>query len=201
MLKAVLFDFDGLLTTERTGSRSIVKQLSRIAGVDRDVLKLSYARFNKALLLGEITHQDILEKLSNDAGVRITYENMTEAFRRAEWDEDMLALVKRLKERCLVGLVTDNKCDRIQAALQAKGLEGSFDQVAVSAACHSRKDDSRIFQWIIHGLGVLPQECAFVDNNTDNLIAPRKMGVHTIFFDDRARDVEGLEKELEALLP
>ncbi len=55
MIKAILFDFDGVLTIDKTGSQSIIKYLARITGISKDALKREYYKYNKDLLYGEIT--------------------------------------------------------------------------------------------------------------------------------------------------
>lgn len=41
MIKAILFDFDGVLTTDRTGSLSICNYICKKTGIDLELLKKS----------------------------------------------------------------------------------------------------------------------------------------------------------------
>ena len=59
MIKAVLFDFDGVLTIDKTGSTTITNYISNICNIPLENVKSCYYKFNKQLLLGEITHQEI----------------------------------------------------------------------------------------------------------------------------------------------
>lgn len=40
MIKAILFDFDGVLTTDKTGSQSILNALSDLTGIPVQILKM-----------------------------------------------------------------------------------------------------------------------------------------------------------------
>jgi len=80
-----------------------------------------------------------------------------------------------------IGMVTDNKADRI-----------------VSANIGSGKEHRKIFNWIFETLTVLPSECIFIDNKKENLIMPQNMGITTIFFDHNENNITRLINELIA---
>lgn len=44
MIKAVLFDFDGVLTTDATGSQSICNYICKETGVDSELFKREYKK-------------------------------------------------------------------------------------------------------------------------------------------------------------
>lgn len=112
----------------------------------------------------------------------------------------MLQLVHTLKKDYLIGLVTDNKCDRIEAILKPFQLGSCFDAVVVSARLSSGKDYPLIFKHVLCTLEVQPEECVFIDNTAKNLIVPGKMGMQTILFDDENRQIDQFQHKLMQLL-
>lgn len=106
MIKAILFDFDGVLTVDKTGSASITKYISEKCGISLETVKASYGKYNKALLDGSIVHQDMWEAFCEDVGEWIPYEVLTESFIATPLDEEMIALVKQLKEKYFIAMVT-----------------------------------------------------------------------------------------------
>jgi putative hydrolase of the HAD superfamily len=68
----------------------------------------------------------------------------------------------------------------------------------VSAEVGLSKDDARMFLGALQLLSVEPEECIFIDNSEDNLIAPNSIGMRTIYFDDEKQDFEALLTELRA---
>jgi putative hydrolase of the HAD superfamily len=46
-------------------------------------------------------------------------------------------------------------------------------------------------------MNVNSNECIFIDNNEKNLIIPKSMGINTIYYDDKKRDIEKIKKELK----
>ena len=60
------------------------------------------------------------------------------------------------------------------------------------------KDDPKIFLGVLGQLGVSPDECIFIDNSQENLIAPGSLGIKTIYFDDEKQDFQALLTALQA---
>ncbi len=200
MIKAVLFDFDGVLTIDKAGSTTITKYISNTCGIPLENVESCYYRFNKQLLLGETTHQEIWQDFCKALGQDIDYNVLLDSFRFTRLDDKMIALVHKLKERYLVGMVTDNKCDRINTILEYRGLTQCFDAIAISACLHSRKDSYSIFEYVLNTLNVSAGECVFIDNTEKNLVVPKQMGMSTVFYNDDNRDYDLFVKDLEKII-
>lgn len=200
MIKAVLFDFDGVLTIDKTGSATITNYISDTCGIPLEKVKSSYYKFNKQLLLGETTHQEIWEDFCQSLGHDIDFNILVDSFRFTCLDDMMIALVKKLKDRYLIGMVTDNKCDRISTILDYRGLNQYFDVVAISACVHSGKDSHGIFEYVLNTLNVSASECLFIDNTEKNLVVPKQIGMSTILYDDDNRDFEAFVIKLESII-
>ncbi len=196
MIKAILFDFDGVLTTDKTGSQSIINYLSAKTGIPFETLKLAYASFNKNLLYHGLKHEDMWQDFCDRIGTNIDYALLTDSFWNTPIDNDMIALAKRLKSRYAIGMITDNKCDRIDAIVQYHEWGELFDVISVSAAFRSGKTDERIFTETLCTLNVRPEESVFIDNTAKNLIVPEQLGMHTILFDDVNRDIQQFTEQL-----
>jgi len=197
MIKAILFDFDGVLTTDKTGSQSILNALSVLTGIPVQTLKNAYYPFNKKLLYGEMSHSDMWGVFCEQIGASLDEKLLLEAFRRTPLDWEMLDILKSLKSKYKTGLITDNKSDRIDEIINYHHLSGLFDTVSVSARCRSGKDQRRIFDITLESLGILPHEAVFIDNSDKNLIVPREMGIKPILFDDESRDISRFLLELQ----
>lgn len=200
MIKAILFDFDGVLTVDKYGSVSMAKFFSEKTGLDYDRIRTAYGKYNARMLYGEVTHEEIWPDFCADLGVQMDVSLLDEAFRATPMNPEMLDLVRELKANYKIGMVTDNPVERVDVAVDHFSLRPLFDVITVSGAVHSRKDKPEIFEKTFAALNVRPEECVFIDNTPKNLIVPGQMGVKTILFDDEARDVPGLRKTLEEIL-
>src|SRR4051812_4026018 len=113
MIKAVFFDYDGVLTTDKTGSLTTTRYLSRVTGIGLPAVKAAFGRFNKELTLGKTTHAEIWPELCGALGQEITISLLYEAFESTPMNSKVFSLARQLKKNHAVGIITDNKKDRI----------------------------------------------------------------------------------------
>ncbi len=199
-MKAILFDFDGVLTIDKYGSDSILRYLAENTPVSIDVLKREYYKINRGLLNGEYTHKDIWADYCKNVGFDIDFQILIDSFINTPLDNEMLSLVRELKTKYKIGMITDNKVDRITEILRFHNLTDLFDVVTISAECECGKNDRKIFDITLESLGVEPNDCVFIDNSEKNLVVPQELGIHTILFDDENRDIEEFKNHLNKLL-
>ncbi|MBQ8740909.1 MAG: HAD-IA family hydrolase [Clostridia bacterium] len=199
-MQAIIFDFDGVLTIDKYGSDSILRYLSENTPVPIDTLKREYYKINRGLLYGEYTHKDIWADYCKNVGFDIDFQILIDSFINTPLDNDMLSLVSDLKQNYLIGMITDNKVDRITEILDFHNLIDLFDVVTISAECKCGKNDRKIFDITLESLNVEPSDCVFIDNSEKNLVVPQEIGIHTILFDDENRNVEQFKKQLKELL-
>lgn len=200
MIKAILFDFDGVLTVDKTGSQSVLNYISKATGIPFDTLKTEYYKYNERLLNGQLTHREMWGDLCKNIGRDIEYSVLIDSFRHTPLDSEMLDLVKELKSKYIIGMITDNKCDRIEEILSYYKLSDLFNVVSISAEYKSGKESSYIFSKTAEKLSVAPNECIFVDNTAKNLHVANQIGMKTILFDDENRDISAFKKQLYNLI-
>jgi putative hydrolase of the HAD superfamily len=200
MIKAILFDFDGVLTTDSTGSQSISNYICKKTGLDAVVFKKEYYKYNNDLLYGKINHENIWEALCKGLNSKIDISILYESFINTPIDSQMIAIVDKLKnQNYKIGMVTDNKKDRIDSIVKYYDWNRIFDGITISADVGSGKDTKEIFVKIIECFNVTANECVFIDNQEKNLIIPKSMGMNVIYFDHEKRNYEKLIQEFKNL--
>jgi putative hydrolase of the HAD superfamily len=102
----------------------------------------------------------------------------------------MPELVKKLKKKYRVALLTNCGKEWLDFKLNKSGLSNVFDLVVSS--CHSglSKPDKRIYRILIKKLGLYPAECVFIDNKEPYLAPAKELGMHTIHFKSQ-KQLEG----------
>ena len=195
-IRAIFFDFDGVLTRDKTGSLTTLRYLSEATGIDLDKLRDAFREHNAALNLGRTTHGAIWPTICDRLNFQIDKDLLSAAFESTPFNADMLELARNLRKKYSVGIITDNKKDRIDHLKVHAGLPALFDPIVVSAEVGSGKESPHIFQQALDRLRIGPMESIFIDNTTDNLAAPRALGMNTIYFEDDANDVQGLAATL-----
>jgi len=193
MIKAIFFDYDGVLTTDKTGSLTTNRYLSQMADVEYEAVQAAFSKYNPDLLVGKITHREIWDAVCEAMHREIDFSLLEQAFLSTQANDAindaMLALARRLKPKYALGIITDNKKDRIDCLRTSQGLDALFNPIVVSAEFGSGKDSAAVFEFALHCLDVRPEETLFIDNNPENLIAPQALGMGVIFHDDEKNDM------------
>ena len=200
MIKAILFDFDGVLTTDATGFQSISNYICKKTGICEEEFKKEYYKYNSDLQYGKANHESIWEALCKGINKKIDISILYESFINTPIDNQMIAIIHRLKKLGYnIGMVTDNKKDRINSIAKYYDWNKIFDVITVSADVGSGKNNSEIFIKTIESLNLTAKECVFIDNQEKNLIIPRSMGMSVIYFDHIKRNYEKLIQEFKNL--
>lgn len=202
MIEAVLFDFDGVLTLDESGSQSICNYVSSATGIDKNLFAIEYRKYNATLQTGKQKHEEIWDKICCAIRHNIDIDVLYDSFINTPINFEMLELVCEIKcKNYKVGIVTDNKADRMKIISEHhNNWDDIFDFVAVSAEIGSGKSQEYIFLKTFQVLDVKPEECIFIDNTKANLVIPQKLGVKTIFYNCLENNVIGLKNELFSLL-
>ncbi|KAB1590297.1 HAD family hydrolase [Burkholderia cepacia] len=196
MIKAIFFDYDGVLTTDKTGSLTTNRYLSTVSGVEYESVRKAFAKYNPDLLVGKVTHTDIWDAACKAMRCKVDFSLLEEAFQSTPANAAMFALARSLKPAYSLGIITDNKRDRIDSLKKSQGLDALFNPIIVSAEFGSGKDSTAVFEHALRCVGIGPEESIFIDNNRENLIAPSALGMGTIFHDDEKNDVGKLIETL-----
>jgi putative hydrolase of the HAD superfamily len=194
--RAVFFDYDGVLTTDPSGSHTTCRHLALHSGVPAERWRAAFAPFAEALNLGATTHATVWTEICRAAGCAAPISLLEDAFLSTPRNEAMVGVVRQLRGHCRLALVTDNRADRMALLRPHHELDALFDAIVVSSAVGATKRGPRIFEHALQVLGVRADETVFIDNSRHNLPSAQSLGMHTVWFDDAANDVDGLRRTL-----
>lgn len=197
-MKAVLFDYDGVLTRDKTGSLTTCRFVSREARLPLETVQAAFREHNAGLNAGSTTYAAIWPSICATLGMELPIDILIGAFESTPLNDEMLLLARRLRKKYAVGIVTDNKKDRMDHLRKFQALDDVFSPIVVSAEVGHTKASAAIFRCALRTLAVLPEECVFVDNAPDNLAVAGALGLRTIHFDDERNDVPGLAARLSS---
>ncbi|MEZ4656993.1 MAG: HAD-IA family hydrolase [Caldilineaceae bacterium] len=200
MITTLFFDFDGVLSPDKSGSLTTCRTLHRaVPTVPFEHLLACYHRHLVKSLVGELSHEDVWAEFCACVGGTIEFNLLEQAFRAIPKNGAMFQLCARLKPHYKLGIITDNSQERFDVAKEALGLPALFDYIIVSGETGVRKDRADNFQLALALAEAKPAECIFIDNDPANLIAPAALGFHTLFHDDAHNDVDQLMQHLISL--
>ena len=89
-IRAVMFDFDGVLTKDKTGSLTTTRYLSQRTGIELSKVQAAFNPFNNDLTLGKTTHEAVWDDICADLGQTIGFHLIEEAFESTPLSEQML---------------------------------------------------------------------------------------------------------------
>jgi putative hydrolase of the HAD superfamily len=195
-IDCVFFDYDGVLTTDATGSATTCRYLGSVSGVPFDRIKSAFARHNRALTLGQLTHEDVWPDICAAIGRALPLQSLTDAFDSTPANAAMFDLARRLRTACRVAIITDNKLDRMRRLNSVQQLDQLFDPVVVSAAEGCSKSSRELFQIALAKAQVPAARSVFIDNDRGNVAVAAACGLHAIHFDHVRNDVAALAARL-----
>lgn len=195
-IDCVFFDYDGVLTTDATGSTTTCRYLSERTGVPLEQVKSAFVRHNRALTLGQVTHEDVWPEICSAVGEALPPQVLTEAFDSTPANRLMFGLAERLRAACRVAIITDNKLDRIHRLIAVQRLDELFDPIIVSAAHGCAKASGELFDRALDIARVPAGRAVFIDNDEQNVAVAAACGMHAIHFDHQRNDVAALAARL-----
>jgi len=194
MIRAVLFDLDGVLTLDKTGNVTTCRYFFEKLGVDYQSLFEYRNQFDEAIDRGKTNNTAVWKAIFKAHGMDLNPAWLKEANESTPIDEKMMGYVREFKKKCKVGIITDNEKGRVDDVSALNGWNGLFDSITISDVVGSTKADEPIYGVAMGGLGVKPNECVLIDNTMRNVEMARRVGMRGIYFDDERRDYGEIER-------
>jgi putative hydrolase of the HAD superfamily len=194
MIKTIIFDFAGVLTKENF-MPALARLLKANFSIDEEIFRARFKEHEAAYMVDEIDSKIFWKRTC--PGFKISYEGFTDAFINAyEWNPQMLDLVKKLKEKYKVVLLSDN-FDILSIKLRNdKNLTEIFeDNIFFSNEIKRAKKNVDAFEYVLGKTGEIAEECIFTDDKEKNLIHADALGMKTVHF----INVEDFAESLSAL--
>jgi beta-phosphoglucomutase len=93
---------------------------------------------------------------------------------------DCIPLLTRLSEKYRMALASSGSRESVNAFLDRTGLRGIFQSVLSGDDVERAKPDPEIFRRSIAALGLLPENCAVIEDAVAGVEAARAAGAHAI---------------------
>ena len=184
MIKALLFDFDGLIMDTESPDVQVWQAIFAEQGVDfpldiwlRDVVGATAANFNPAAYLGSATGRTYdLSALREQAGAyRLEIQSRLSALPGVT---ETLAAAKTLGLKLAIASSSPHAwVDRYLAQL---GLAGTFDAVICREDAAAIKPAPDIFLKALQVLGVQANQALVFEDSPNGVLAARRAGVRVV---------------------
>ena len=183
---AIIFDFGGVLL--RTRDHALRIKWEKKLGLKR-------WEFEEYIFNGPVGRKAQLGRASwqavwDDAGQKFGLSAAEQAQAQQDFfggdalDEDLATLIRQLKARYTIGLLSNTWFSDGGAMLQQFNIADAFHFTLTSAEAGLMKPDARIYQLALQRANAAPAQTLFIDDSERNIIAARKLGMQTIHFVD-----------------
>ena len=184
MVKAIIFDFAGVLAAD---------------GYWRWILDhfpdpVHHQFFHDISYLvdeGRITESEFLGRISEKCGTA-PEQIRSEIHARMIVDPEMAPLIKQLKSRFKIGLLSNFIYEWLDAILHQHQLYPLFDAAVISSKHKILKPNPESFELVCSMLGVKQEESLLIDDRKLNTDGAVKQGLDAILFTSRPQ----LEREM-----
>ncbi len=188
-IKAIFFDFDGVLTLNKKWSVHTCRWLAELSWWSYSLIKKAYDTVWLSLLLWASFSQ-IRETFCDRAEIDLDISVLDSVFLSTPKNMSMFTLVSELKRTWFtVWIITDNPKERFEKVRDAWLLDSYFDSISVSSLLGWTKHDAHIFESTWNEVWVDPEECIFIDNSPKNLIVPKAMWCTVFHHDDEENNI------------
>lgn len=197
MIRAVFFDFGGVLATE--GFHEGLVAIARSQGLDPDEF-FRIAReavYDSGYVTGRGSESDFWDLVRLRSGIRGSDAELSaECIDRFRLRPGMLELVRGVRSRGVLTAILSDQTDWLERLDARAPFYREFDRVFNSYRLGKGKRDASLFDDAVRELGVPPAAAVFIDDDPGNISRAAERGLHALLF----RDEASLRRDLGALL-
>ena len=207
MIEAVLFDFNGVLTTSPFAHMAA---LGTDAGVEGQVVldlmlgpydedtDHAWHRFERGEITAAEYGADLFARAA-EANVQLDFGSLADMMSRLEIHDVVIERIRTLRAAGYrTGLVTNNVKEASSQWREMVPVDELFDVIVDSSEVGMRKPNPAIFLHALELLGVPPECAVFLDDAPGNVAGAGAAGLHGILV-DAADPIPALD-ELDVLL-
>ncbi len=187
MIKALIFDCFGVLATE-----GWIQFRDKQFSGDKDGLNQANDLM-KAVNLGMISSEELLQQISDlvsmapaDIG-NILFRNVP--------NDELFSFIRALRGQYKMGILSNIQSGRLPKLFSDEQL-ALFDDLALSFEIGIAKPDPNAYFIAAERLGVMPEECLFVDDQEKNVVVARSLGMEGLVYEEFAKFKADAEKIL-----
>ena len=198
MIKAVVFDYGGVIEITDTGLMQKIADSLRISLED---WTKEYRTLNYLCNTGKNSYEEVYALTAqkfNASDIQISHihEMMKENMETRKINFELIEIIKDLKSRNYkIGLLSNNYI-KLRQQMTDEGTLKYFDSVVVSSEVGYQKPQPEIFEVLFNELGVKSNEVIFIDDSKSSLEGANDIGYIPILY----KDNKSLKSELYSIL-
>ena len=191
MIKAICFDYGGVIGGVGAVGANFTQQACEVLGVDMRTYKDVYFGMNHKINTGEIeTWREFWRLFVDTIGKPDTYDAIVKLSEDTTKqldivDDSMLNLVDELHGQGYKTGLLSNATIENGKSMRKLGVDGHFDSFHISAETKHMKPSPVAFIQLAESLQVQPSEMIFIDDSEKSLSTAEEVGFVPIRFESR----------------
>ena len=191
MIKGIIFDYGGVI--RKSPAECIHRRVADSFGLSVHEVREKSRKLMHLSKIDAITPEEFWHKIGEHLSIQniCSLKNIwLEEFKIISFvDERVVSLIKKMKKYklCLLANVSN-----IYKDVTDSRYDYLFDEVVRSYEVKCRKPDKKIYMIALNRLGLRAQECIIIDDQEQNLISARELGLRTIRYESCGSLVKSL---------
>lgn len=187
MIKAIVFDCFGVLTSD--GWLPFKEKYFK----NDPESNAEATGLNALANSGKISYEQFLESVSKLAGV--SPDALNREMHKSVGSKSMLAYVRTLKDNYKIGMLSNISGDWLRELFSDQEI-ALFDAIALSYETGYAKPDRRAYEAVLQRLGLIADECIYIDDQPTFVHAARELGMQGIVFESEKQCKEAIAELL-----
>ena len=188
MIKAIIFDCFGVLSTESFGvfrDKYLADQLAKREQANQAMDSLN---------AGTISYLDFVKELAKLA--KINEGTVQDYLSQNQPNDPLFSYIrKKLKPSYKIGMLSNAGEDWLEELFSKEDIN-LFDDIILSFKFGVIKPDPKIYELAAQRLGLKPGECVFIDDQTKHCEGAKQVGMQAVWY----QSLNQMAAELEPIL-
>lgn len=194
MIKAILFDMDGVLVDSKEAILEFRKMFFEYAGY-KDVAQKFFTDFHSShriLIVDFLKSKNIEDKKEISRLISIMQDNSLRSsvmHHRFNFDEKLEKILEDLKKKFLLGVVTSRGNHGIKEIFNLRPIEKYFDVIVGFDDVDNHKPHPEPLEKALNKLGLKPKEAIYIGDSDTDILAADSIGMPSIHLSDTKHDL------------
>lgn len=186
MIKAIIFDYGGVLGSDSHEWDTTFKEIKRLTGLQSEELQGLFKDYWPLLKTGKEKLINFFAEVSKISKKKTTAKKLEKSYlQNVAGLKTIINYTASLKSKgyTLYILANESK-EGMETKIRKFGLKKIFTKIYCSANIGIGKPDPRIFKYVLKDAKIKPSETIFIDNQFPNIEVAKKLGIKTIHYEN-----------------